>query len=158
MDDVFDVARTSLSRDLNANEKSWVAAINEKISKLGGDPADLLPKLLSHGDLLSIALDLDVAEDFTTSVGRIDVAPSNDYGTRSGVCSVRLPAGFAYYDHQIAERSANPRPGDIKVSVMPTGVDARWSVPFIGTYIGPFCGGARSWLDADVIVRGRRIA
>ena len=158
MDDAFDIARTSLGRDLNTDETSWVAAITEKISSLGGEPTDLIPTLLSDSDLLSAAIDLDVVPDFTTSVGRIDVSPSNDCGDRSGVCSVRLPVGFEYYDHQIVQRSANPPDPSITVSVMTTGVDARWVVRFVGSYLGGFCFGARSWLDADVIVRGRRIA
>jgi len=149
------VLHSKIQRELSVEEKILVDRVGQVLENIGGTENDL-GRLLDQSDILDIAFSLNAAPEFVTSTGRIDVPPNNDCPTRSGVCSVRLPAGYSYYDHQVIETSANPQPGNITIQVLPTGVDAAWKVPFIGTYIGGFCGGARSWLDAYIIVRGRQ--
>lgn len=149
------VLRSKVQRELSVEEETLVDQVGRVLENIGGKEGDFA-KFLDQSDILDVALSLNAAPEFTTSSGRIDVPPNNDCPTRSGVCSVRLPFGYSYYDHQVIVNSANPQPGDINIQVLPTGVDATWKVPFIGTYIGGFCGGARSWLDAHIIVRGRQ--
>lgn len=143
-------------QEITKQETSFLGPVLEKLKESDKSLADL-SKILAGADIIDLALDLHIPsalESFTTVVGRIDVGRSNACGTRRGNPQLRLPAGYRYWDHKFDEESANPRPGNVQILVVETGVDVSWEVPFIGTSIGPWCGGEKSWLHGQVTVRG----
>jgi hypothetical protein len=141
---------------LNDKEAVLLELVLNKLKDTRKMTNELIP-LFKDGDIIDLALDFKIPEalqSFVSVSGRIDVPSSNHCDTRRGSMAIRLPVGYSYYDHRYDEFNANPKPGDITITPLQTGVNVSWTVPFVGTFIGPWCGGEHSWLLAEVTVRG----